>query len=391
MSLPEGGVLVANAVRFGRLLHRTGLPVEPGQTRLFVEALGCVGLLDRETVRAAGRTIYVRRREEIPHYERAFALFWRRPGSVQAGAPPLPRIRQEASRPAVFPAPAPAPTTEPELASFEIPGRPAAVLASARERLGHADFATLTPVEAREALLLLETLRPALPLRRSARWRHGRHGTRPDLRRLARDTRRTGGEVVDWRWRRRRLRPRPLILITDISGSMEPYSRLMLRFAHAVARSGAPTEVFVFATRLTRITRQLRARDPDQALRRVADAVVDWNGGTRIGESLRELNRRWVRRTVRSGAVVLLVSDGWERGDPALLARETATLRRSCARLLWLDPLAARSGFAPEVAGLQAVLDHVDELIPCASVAGLTRLAARLRVLCAGARRTVVL
>jgi hypothetical protein len=119
----------------------------------------------------------------------------------------------------------------------------------------------------------------------------------------------------------------------------------------------------------------------------VADAVVDWNGGTRIGESLRELNRRWVRRTVRSGAVVLLVSDGWERGDPALLARETATLRRSCARLLWLDPLAARPGFAPEVAGLRAVLDHVDELIPCASVAGLTRLAARLRMLCAGPRR----
>ena len=129
---------------------------------------------------------------------------------------------------------------------------------------------------------------------------------------------------------------------------MERYSRFMLRFAHALQRSGAPLEVFVFGTRLTRITRQLRVRSPDAALRRVAEKVVDWSGGTRIGESLHELNRRWVRRTIRSGAIVLLVSDGWERGDPALLAREMGTLRRSCHRLLWIDPLAARPGFEPD-------------------------------------------
>ena len=154
------------------------------------------------------------------------------------------------------------------------------------------------------------------------------------------------------------------MLVCDISGVMERYSRFMLRFAHALQRSGAPVEVFVFGTRLTRITRQLRARSPDAALRRVAEKVVDWSGGTRIGESLRQLNRRWVRRTVRSGAIVLLVSDGWERGDPALLAREMATLRRSCHRLLWLDPLAARPGFEPATVGLQAALPYVDELVP---------------------------
>jgi uncharacterized protein with von Willebrand factor type A (vWA) domain len=166
--------------------------------------------------------------------------------------------------------------------------------------------------------------------------------------------------------------------VCDISGSMERYSRFMLRFAHALQRSGAPLEVFVFGTRLTRITRQLRVRAPDVALRRVAEKVVDWSGGTRIGESLHELNRRWVRRTIRSGAIVLLVSDGWERGDPAVLAREMATLRRSCHRLFWIDPLAARPGFEPATLGLRAALPHIDELIPAASVASLEELAGRL-------------
>jgi uncharacterized protein with von Willebrand factor type A (vWA) domain len=188
----------------------------------------------------------------------------------------------------------------------------------------------------------------------------------------------TGGEALRWRWLRRTERPRPIVLVCDISGSMERYSRFMLRFAHALQRSGAPLEVFVFGTRLTRITRQLRVRSPDAALRRVAEKVVDWSGGTRIGESLHELNRRWVRRTIRSGAVVLLVSDGWERGDPALLAREMATLRRSCHRLLWIDPLAARPGFEPTTVGLQAALPFVDELVPAASVASLEELAGRL-------------
>jgi hypothetical protein len=155
---------------------------------------------------------------------------------------------------------------------------------------------------------------------------------------------------------------------------MERYSRFMLRFAHALARSGAPLEVFVFGTRLTRITRQLRARSTDEALRRVAGTVVDWSGGTRIGESLRQLNRHWVRRTIRSGAVVLLVSDGWERGDPAELGREMATLHRACHRLLWLDPLASRPAFEPLTQGLVAALPHVDRFLPCASVASLEQL-----------------
>ena len=187
-----------------------------------------------------------------------------------------------------------------------------------------------------------------------------------------------GGEPVTWRWWRRRTRPRPIALVCDISGSMERYSRFLLRFAHALGRSGAPVEVFVFGTRLTRITRELRVRDADAALERVAGKVVDWSGGTRIGASLHELNRRWVRRTVRSGAVVIIVSDGWERDDPSRLAREMAVLRRSCRRLIWLDPLAGAPGFEPATQGLVAALPYADEFLACANVASLEHLAERL-------------
>jgi uncharacterized protein with von Willebrand factor type A (vWA) domain len=189
----------------------------------------------------------------------------------------------------------------------------------------------------------------------------------------------TEGEPLRWLGLEHPRRPRPIALVCDVSGSMERYSRLLLRFAHALAQSGAPVEVFVFGTRLTRITRDLRTRDPDAALERIGGRVVDWNGGTRIGESLRELNRRWVRRTIRSGGIVLIASDGWERGDTRVLGDEMARLRRSCHRLYWLDPLASQPGFAPEVAGLQAALPYVDALLPSASVASLAAIAATMR------------
>src|SRR5436309_1760802 len=200
----------------------------------------------------------------------------------------------------------------------------ARVGASVHEALRTADFAELTPAEARDAAAMLAALRPRLPLRPSRRRRPGRRGNRLAARLMLRSSLGAGGEPVAWRWWQRRTRPRPIALVCDVSGSMERYSRFLLRFAHALAGSGAPVEVFVFGTRLTRITRELRVRDPDAALDRVAGKVVDWSGGTRIGASLHELNRRWVRRTIRSSAVVIIVSDGWERDDPAQLAREVA-------------------------------------------------------------------
>jgi uncharacterized protein len=370
--MSDGTALMANVVLFGRLLGRIGLDVDPGQTATFLRALTLLGLSDRRDVRAAGRTIFVRRAEDQSLYETAFDLFWRRPSGASRFAGQLPRIRQSEDRDtpsgeSMRPAP-----------EEELVAAVRARAASSRELLRTVDFAAMTAEESRDAQAMLEALRPRLPMRRARRQRVERGGTRPATRSMLRGALASGGEALRWRWLRRTERPRPIVLICDISGSMERYSRFMLRFAHALRRTGAPVEIFVFATRLTRITRQLGTRSPNAALRRVAEKVVDWSGGTRIGESLRQLNQRWVRRTVRSGAVVLLVSDGWERGDPALLAREMAILQRSCHRLIWLDPLASRPEFTPDTVGLRAALPYVDDFIPCATVASLEEMAQRL-------------
>ncbi|HEU5303669.1 MAG TPA: VWA domain-containing protein [Gemmatimonadales bacterium] len=370
----DGEAMTANVMQFGRLLRRAGMEVDPGQTATFLRALTLLGFDDRSDVRIAGRTIFVRRWEDLAIYDAAFELFWRRRGEGSSGPQSrLPRIRQGEDRgPAGGTMELDLPTTDEQVAAVR------ARAASAREVLRKADFASLTPAESRDANAMLEALRPRLPMRRARRSRPERSGHRPATRSMLRQALASGGEALRWRWLGRTECPRPMVLVCDISGSMEPYSRFMLRFGHALRRSGARVEVFVFATRLTRITRQLAVRSPDTALQRVADKVVDWSGGTRIGESLRELNRRWVRRTVRSGAIVLLVSDGWERGDPAVLAREMAVLQRSCHRLIWLDPLASRPGFEPATEGLRAALPFMDDFVPCASVASLEQMAQHL-------------
>ena len=371
-----GHAFLGNLILFGRVLRRAGLSVDADQTRRFAQVLAVLGFDRRGDVKAAGRVIFVRRREERALYDAAFDLFWRRGTVVGGASEALPRLRQvQPPRSDVRFGPDALEGVEVVEAVDETTIR---VLASREERLRTADFADLTPEETRDAAAMLAALRPALPLRPSRRRRLDRGGGRLAARIMLRRSLATGGEPLDWRWLRRKSRPRPIALVCDISGSMERYSRLLLRFAHALARSGAPVEVFVFGTRLTRITRELRLRDADAALRRVAVKVVDWSGGTRIGASLRELNRRWVRRTIKSGALVLLVSDGWERDDPALLARELATLQRSCHRLIWLDPLAGRPGFEPVTQGLLAALPHVDEFVPCGNVASLEELAWRL-------------
>ncbi|HEU4588466.1 MAG TPA: VWA domain-containing protein [Gemmatimonadales bacterium] len=362
-----------NAVLFGRLLRRAGLAVDPDRTRLYLRAMLLLGVDRKGDIKAAGRALFVRRREERATYDTAFELFWRRRVDGTGIGRQLPKLKQSERREAGVDLGGESGSDVVELIT------PVSVRApSAREELRNADFAALTPEEARDAQAMLAALRPRLPRRRSRRIALAARGHRPAARRMLRRALGSGGETLEWRWLRRLTHPRPIVLICDISGSMERYSRFMLRFAHALQRSGAPVEVFVFGTRLTRITRQLRVRSPDVALRRVAEKVVDWSGGTRIGESLHTLNRLWVRRTIRSGAVVLIVSDGWERGDPAQLAREMATLRRSCHRLLWLDPLASRPGFEPATAGLRAALPYADELVPCASVRSLELLAERL-------------
>ncbi len=373
----DGGAFVSNVLVFARLLRHLGLDVDSSQTVTFLRALLLLGFERRADVRAAGSAIFIRRREDQPIYQAAFDLFWRRQSTLGDLSGRLPRIRQTDTRLSS------GISSEPKGQSAD-PSPITAARADAssdREVLRTADFASLTPDECRDAQRMIKALRPRLPFRQARRSRIDRSGQRPAGRNMLRRALGTEGEPIRWRWLRRQTRPRPIVLICDISGSMERYSRFMLRFAHALQRSGAPVEVFVFGTRLTRITRQLRMRSPDAALRRVAERVVDWSGGTRIGESLRQLNHRWVRRTMRSGAIVLLVSDGWERGDPNALAREMATLRRSCHRLLWIDPLASKPGFEPTTLGLRAALPYVDALIPAGSVASLAELGQRLGTL----------
>jgi uncharacterized protein len=199
-----------------------------------------------------------------------------------------------------------------------------------------------------------------------------------DLRRALRRTLRAGGELVALPRRVRATRPRPLVVLCDVSGSMERYTRMLLHFVHAIARDRQRVEAFLFATRLTRITRHVRTDQVDAAVSAVAHAVEDWAGGTRIGDALRELNVRWARRVLTRGPVVLVISDGWDRGDPERLSAEMARLQRSCDRLIWLNPLLGEADYQPLTRGIRAALPYIDDFLPAHNLASLERLAAHL-------------
>jgi hypothetical protein len=247
------------------------------------------------------------------------------------------------------------------------------------EVLRQREFDKMTPAELRDAERLVDLLTPRLETRRTRRYELHHRGQLLAPRAMFRRNLGTGGQLTEWVWRRPVRHPRPLVVLCDISGSMERHSRLLLRFVQALTAANAVrVESFVFGTRLTRVTRLLRDRDRDRALSRVADAVIDWAGGTRIGESFRDFNLRWARRTLRSSGVVIVVSDGWDRGDPALVAAETARLRRNCHRLVWLNPLAGTPGYQPLAAGMKAAYPFVDDFLPAGTVASLERLGAIL-------------
>ena len=246
---------------------------------------------------------------------------------------------------------------------------------SRSEALRHRDFDRMTAQELRDAERLVDLLEPKLELRRTRRYELHPHGRRLAPRAIFRRNLGTGGEILEWVWRRPVKRPRPLVVLCDISGSMERHSRLLLRFIQALSASSAVrTESFVFGTRLTRVTRLLKDRNRDRALAKVADSVTDWAGGTRIGESFRQFNHTWARRTLRTSGVVIVVSDGWDRGDPRLVELETARLRRNCHRLVWLNPLAGTPGYQPLAAGMRAAYPYIDDFLAAGTVASLERL-----------------
>ncbi len=270
----------------------------------------------------------------------------------------------------------PMPISSDEDDDSEIDGVIAAPTAySSSELLRHRDFDRMTAAELRDAERLVDLLEPRLELRRTRRYELHHHGRLLSPRTMMRRNISTGGQFTEWVWRRPTKRPRQIVVLCDISGSMERHSRLLLRFVQALsAASSVKTELFVFGTRLTRVTRLLRDRDRDRALAKVADSVNDWAGGTRIGESFRDFNLHWARRTLRTSGVVIVVSDGWDRGDPALVATETARLRRNCHRLVWLNPLAGTPGYEPLAGGMRAALPYIDDFVPAGTVASLERL-----------------
>jgi uncharacterized protein with von Willebrand factor type A (vWA) domain len=236
-------------------------------------------------------------------------------------------------------------------------------MASDEERLAGKRFDALAPHELAQLYRLMSRLELATPLRRTRRYERGRHGQRIDMRRTLRASLRTGGDPIRLARRRRRVARRRLVMLCDISGSMEPYGRAYLQFLACAARSGPHAEAFAFATRLTRLTRALASRHPERAIERAALAAPDWSSGTRIGDALKEFNDRHGRRGMARGAVVVILSDGWERGDPKLVGREMARLARLAHRIVWVNPRVGASGFSVRAGGMVAALEHCDALV----------------------------
>jgi uncharacterized protein len=395
-SAVDGRRFLGRAVRFARELRLAGLATDLGAAIDFSRALAIVAIGDREQVRSAGEAVFVRRRDEIEIYNVVFDRFWRARGARlpgQDGPLPLQAPREEAADEDDEKGPGQEALGD-EIRESTPEGSPRGIddgedsdedgaldgLAVSELAYGqgevdrHQQFDRMSAAELREAERLIDLLLPNLERRRTRRSELHHHGRTVAPRVMFRRSLATGGDVLDWVWRRPVRRPRQLVVICDISGSMERHARVLLRFSQALAASAVRTEAFVFGTRLTRVTRLLRDRDRDRALTRVSLTVSDWSGGTRIGESFRTFNMRWARRVLRSSAVVVVVSDGWDRGDPDLVAIETARLQRSCHRLIWLNPLASAPGYQPLAAGMSAAMPYIDDFVPAGTIASLQRL-----------------
>jgi uncharacterized protein with von Willebrand factor type A (vWA) domain len=379
-----GDAIVRKLVTFGRILREAGLEVGPGRLQDGLRALGSVRLDNRDEVYHALRCAIVSRHDDMEAFDAAFATFWERaPRAELTHRPPLMQLdlpAQQGADPRRVDAHQV--DSESEDGDADADGDeqelPIAAVYSADELLRERDFARFSPDELRRARALVERIATASPQRRSLRNRAAHDGRSIDLRRTLHQAMRTGGHPIERAWRMPKTVPRRLIFLVDVSGSMEPYARAMTMFLQAAVRSGRHVEAFTFGTRLTRLTPYLVGRDPDRALERAARAVPDWAGGTRIGENLKAFNDVWGRRALTRGAVVVIASDGWERGDPALLGAEMARLQRAAHTVVWINPLAGGASYRPLVAGMAAALPHVDLFLPGHNLKALEALAEAL-------------
>lgn len=392
--------LAVLAARFAERLRGAGLPVGPERSARFAAA---VALVRPESVRElywCGLATLVGDPAEIPVFDGIFALIFggmadpaqargdqNSPlmrGGAEPAPPPPPERRDSRSAPTATGAQADlilaseSDEDEPELES------PYPALAAATERLAGRDFASLAPDELARLVAVMRQLRMATPMRRSRRYEPGSRGRRVDLRTTMRQAQRSGGYPVRLARHRLRQKPRRLVILCDISGSMEPYARALLQLIYCAAAVGSRTEVFTFATRLTRLTRVLARVRPEVALAKAGRAAPDWSGGTRIGEALKAFLDRYGNRGLARGAVVLIISDGWETGDAQLLGAQMSRLSRLAYRIVWANPRSASPRFQPLVAGMAAALPYCDAVVSAHSLSALDDL---LDALAAPARR----
>jgi len=355
------------AVGFCRVLRGVGLPTPLGSVLLFVEALGRTGVESRDSVYWSARATLVRRPEDFSLFDRAFSVFWTQRHELEPTDDEIQHVTLLVD-------------TDGDEGSDDkgeadsLDDDSIALRFSAVETLRHKDFARYTPSELSEAQDLMSRLRLAGSPRESFRFVKG-SSSRPDLRRTVRASLATGGEPIRRHWLEPDQRLRRLVLLLDVSGSMEPYSRALVRFVQAAVAGRQKVEAFAIGTRLTRVTRELSHRDPDRALARAAERVADWSGGTRLGDSLRRFNDEWGVRGMARGAIVVILSDGWDRGDTDVLAAEMQRLHRVSFRTIWVNPLKVTPGYAPLARGMAAALPHVDHFVEGHSIDAMERLA----------------
>lgn len=349
---------VRDLTSFAEALRERGLTVTPDQVSDMARSLGLIDLADRDQVYAALRCLAITDPAHRPPYDEVFRKFFE---GIHKPLATAEQHSQMSSSTGVKPLIQSSPDAT--LTDTEVQTGTSAV-----ENISQRDFADLDKDELIEARRLVMTMLWEPSDFKTRRWTASRTGPKPDLRRTLHGAVGPEGDLMRIQLKRRRLRQRPLIIIADISGSMEKYADLFLVFAHAAQRRLDDVEVFTFSTELTRITDDLKKRDTQAALSSVTKTVKDWSGGTKIGETLANWNKRWSRRLARGGPVVLVLSDGWDCGDPSLLSAEMARLARSVYMVIWLNPLAARREYRPATRGMRAVLPHIDHLLPAASV-----------------------
>ena len=380
----KGGHIAANIMHFARVLRAAGLPIGPGQVIDAVQAVKSTGLGRRDDFYWTLHAVFVNRRDQRELFDQAFHIFWRNPQilermmsmilpSAELGQAEKPEA-EVSLRIAEALAAGASPQDEISTRESEEIEFDATLTFSREEVLREIDFEKMSAAEIEAAKAAMRRIRLPIKDIPTRRFRTDKAGARADMHATLRAALRFGGDVIPMRWRSRRRRTPPLVVLCDISGSMERYARMLLHFLHAITNDRDRVHTFLFGTRLTNVTRYLRYRDIDIALDKIAEAVVDWSGGTRIGQCLYEFNRDWSRRVLTQGALVLLITDGLDREGGDGLPRQIDRLHRSSRRLIWLNPLLRYEQFQPKSQGIRAILPHVDEFRPVHNLESLMQL-----------------